>query len=52
MAERQPPPALGTSHGAGLPGSMSENSIRKDPVFLVMFTGQIESAEVSISLCR
>lgn len=51
MAESQPPPAPAapsTSRGGvGLQTLVTENDARNDPVFLVMFTGQIESAEVS-----
>ena len=50
MAERLPPPAPSASHGAGLQAPVSETNVRKDPVFLVMFTGQIESAEASYLL--
>lgn len=49
MAESQPPPAPAapsTSRGGvGLQTLVTENDARNDPVFLVMFTGQIESAE-------
>ena len=50
MAERLPPLAPGTSYGPTLQAASPDSSAKKDPVFLVMFTGQIESAEASILL--
>lgn len=50
MAEGQPPPAPSTLRTTHLQPTPAEEDTRKDPVFLVMFTGQIESAEVSFYL--
>ena len=50
MAERLPPLAAGIQHTAppaSLQPATTAEEGRKDPVFLVMFTGQIESAEAS-----
>ena len=50
MAERQTPPVsnpLKSTHTATLQPAVPEDAPSKDPVFLVMFTGQIEFAEAS-----
>ena len=51
MAERQPPPVsnpLNATQTAILQPAGTEDNPNKDPVFLVMFTGQIQSAEASL----
>lgn len=45
MAENRPLLPGSLHGGAGLQTTVPENDSRRDPVFLVMFTGQIESAE-------
>lgn len=50
MAEGQPPPAPSTLRTTHPQLTAAEEDTPKDPVFLVMFTGQIESAEASFYL--
>ena len=47
MAGRRPPLSQTLPHGPSLQTAATAEDARRDPVFLVMFTGQIESAEVS-----
>ena len=52
MAARPADPAPSAAPGPGLQAAATEEDSRKDPIFLVMFTGQIESAEASFMRYR
>ena len=51
MAERLPSLELAAALPTGLSVGTTVGEPSKDPVFLVMFSGQIESAEVSFLVC-